>query len=277
MVTVQANLDCLEKVLAYNVLHDISFFRITSDLIPFASHPVNNLPWQREFKNRIAAIGDMIHKYDMRVSMHPDQFVLINSPSEEIYYRSVAELSYHCDLLDLMGLEYEHKMQIHVGGVYGDKEKSIERFIQRYVALPARIKERLVIENDERMFSLSDCMRISGAVGVPVLFDVFHHALLNSREDLAVAFGQFTKTWKTPDGLPIIDYSSQEEEKRMGRHSDTIQVEDFERVLRETSKFDYDIMLEIKDKEVSALKAIDVVKRVFPAKFKGISTEEGSL
>ena len=84
--------------------------------------------------------------------MHPDQFVLINSPSEEIFEKSIRDLIYHEEVLSLLGLDSTHKIQIHVGGMYGDKTTAIERFVKRFEALPERIKKRLVIENDDRLF-----------------------------------------------------------------------------------------------------------------------------
>lgn len=76
----------------------------------------------------------------MRISMHPDHFVLINSPNEDIQEKSVAELKYHCDFLDALGLDSSHKIQIHVGGVYGDKPTATQRFIDRYKQLSAQVK-----------------------------------------------------------------------------------------------------------------------------------------
>lgn len=254
------NLDCLGKILRYNMDNDLLFFRISSDLIPFASHPVCTFNWQEYFKERFQNIGTFILENDIRISMHPDQFVLINSNSESIVTKSILDLKWHCEVLDLMGLDGTAKVQIHVGGVYGDKDSAIGRFVDNYKKLPDFIKKRLAIENDEKLYSLKDCLSVSKKTGVPVIFDSFHHSCLNNGETMKEAIELSQKTWKTQDGILMTDYSSQAPNERFGKHATSIDVDNFREFLKETRGYDFDIMLEIKDKEKSALKAIEVVK-----------------
>ena len=259
--TVENNLNCLLQILRFNLKHNILFFRITSDLVPFASHPICQFNWQEYFKKTFKAIGDYIKSHDMRISMHPDQFTIINSVDNKVFENSLRELTYHAQVLDLMKLDTSAKIQIHVGGVYGDKEKSMKRFIERFEKLDEIIKRRLVIENDERRYRLEDCLQINAETGIPVLFDIFHHEVNNSGETIREAFDTFTKTWKKKDGIPMVDYSSQQIGELKGKHADSIDLEHFKKLLEETSPLDFDIMLEIKDKEKSALKAIKVASQ----------------
>ncbi len=254
--TVQNNLDCLLKVLTFNLEYSIFHFRISSDIIPFASHPICTFNWQGHFKNRFKDIGNFIKQNKMRISMHPDQFTLINSLDEKIFKASVSELEYHTDVLDLMELDNTAKIQIHVGGVYGDKKESIKRFIQRYKQLPQKIANRLAIENDERSYSFKDCYGIHKAIKIPVIFDVFHHKINPDGLNISRALELQKSTWKKSDGIPIVDYSSQEPGERTGKHAETIDIKDFKKFLNQSVGFDFDIMLEIKDKEKSATKAI---------------------
>lgn len=257
--TVENNLECLLSILKFNKENNILFFRITSELIPFASHPVCTFNWQDYFNLRFKEIGDFIKLNNIRIPMHPDQFILINSKDCKIFENSVKELEYHAEVLNLMKLDTTAKIQLHVGGVYKDKEKSIERFVNRYEKLGKKIKKRLVIENDERSYNLSDCFYINKMTGVPILFDVYHHDINNSGETLTEAFGIFTNTWKKEtDGLPMVDYSKENEKKGKPRHADRIDVKHFKLFLEDTKTFDFDIMLEIKDKERSALKAVRI-------------------
>ena len=255
---VSANLECLKRILKFNLENGILFFRISSDLVPFASHPVCKYDWRVRFSEEFKEIGNFIKKNGMRVSMHPDQFVLINAMDKKIAERSVLELEYHCDVLDLMGLNRTAKVQIHVGGVYGDKRSAMERFEQRYSRLPKKIKKRLVIENDDRLYTLKDCVRISKKTKVPVLFDVFHHECLSSGENWREAFKKASATWKKLDGPLMVDYSEQEKGKRKGAHAETIDAKKFKQFLdlAERTGEEMDIMLEIKDKEKSAVKAL---------------------
>jgi len=191
--------------------------------------------------------------------MHPDQFVLINSPKEDVFERSLAELLYHCDVLDLMGLGPSAKLQIHVGGAYGDKRASMKRFSERYHRLPPRLKKRLVIENDDILYTAEDCLELSAETGIPVLFDVFHHSINRAYMTARDALERCARTWKKEDGILMTDYSSQKKNQRPGTHADSIRLHDFKRFLA-LSNADFDIMLEIKDKEASALKAVNAAQ-----------------
>ncbi len=253
------NLECLKKILEYNKENNLFFFRISSDIVPFASHPVCKFDWQNHFKIQFQEIGDFIKKNNMRISMHPDQFTLINAKDPEIVRRSIEELNYHCEVLDLMGLDHTAKIQIHVGGVYGDKEASIKRFVGNYIKLPEKIKKRLVVENDDRSYSLKDCLKINKRCGVPILFDTFHHECLNDGENMREALLKAKSTWKEEDGELMIDYSTQKAEARRGTHTQHIDIGHFRDLLQKTRDINFDIMLEIKDKEESALKAIKEV------------------
>ncbi len=257
---VSNNLDCLIKILKYNLDNNLLFFRISSDLIPFASHQICKFNWQDYFKERFREIGDFIIENEIRISMHPDQFVLINSNKEDVIKRSIEDLKWHCKVLDLMRLNKTAKVQIHVGGVYGDKNSAIEKFIDSYTKLPHFIKKRLVIENDDKSYSLKDCLSVSKKTGAPVVFDSFHHSCLNNGESASEAIKLVKNTWKKQDGIPMTDYSSQAPNERAGKHAPHIDIENFSKYIRETRESDFDIMLEIKDKEKSALKAIALIK-----------------
>jgi UV DNA damage endonuclease len=258
--TVKNNLECLRRILQFNLEHKLFFFRISSDIVPFASHRINRFNWQQYFQEDFEEIGKFIVKNRMRISMHPDQFTLINSLKEEIFERSKNELKYHAEILDLLKLDTSAKIQIHVGGAYGDKKKSIERYVTRFNELDCSIVRRLVIENDEKLSDLNDCLEINAQIQIPILFDVFHHKLNNSQNlTTAESFQLTAKTWNEKrDGVPMVDYSSQEPNGSPRQHSETIDIEDFDLLLKETEPFNFDIMLEIKDKEKSAIKAINL-------------------
>lgn len=259
--TVESNLECLLKILRFNKENHMLFFRITSELVPFASHPVCTLPWQEYFSETFKEIGSFLKENNFRISMHPDQFVVLNSKRQVVLKNSVRELQYHADVLDAMELNESHKIQIHVGGVYGEKEKSLNRFIKRHKELDAGIIKRLVIENDHRSFTLKDCLVISEEINIPVIFDTFHHQIKSSGESLSEALEYVSSTWSKRDGLPMVDYSSQHPKKSLQSHAEEIDIADFKNFILRSRPYNMDIMLEIKDKEKSALKALNVVKK----------------
>jgi len=119
-----------------------------------------------------------------------------------------------------------------------------------------------VIENDDRLYTLRDCLRIHEEIGIPVLFDVFHHEVNSSGETVWESLKLITQTWGKRDGVPMIDYSSQEPGERARKHAETIDLAHFQWFIDVINDlgFDGDIVLEIKDKERSAVKALDLLK-----------------
>jgi UV DNA damage endonuclease len=258
--TVRDNLIHLDKILKYNVQHHLIFFRISSDLVPFASHPICKFSWINHFKSEFRRLGQYIKANNIRISMHPDQFVVLNAFNEKVITSSINELEYHCNILDAMDLDQTAKVQIHVGGVYGDKPRAMKRFIECYSALNESIKNRIAIENDDHLFSLQDCLDINELTGIPVIFDNFHHECFNYKEESTIqAIKKAISTWKVKDGLAMLDYSSQSKGERKGKHATTLDPSLFRKFIMESQSVDFDLMLEIKDKEKSAILAFKLL------------------
>jgi UV DNA damage endonuclease len=260
--TVSNNLACLRQILAYNREHGLLFFRMSSGLVPFASHPVNTYDWQTHFQPELREIGDYIRQHQMRISMHPDQFVVLNSPKPETVQNSIAELVYQGSVMDLMGLDRSAKLQIHGGGAYSDKPTAVARFGEVYQRLPEPVKGRLVVENDDRIYSLQDCLQIHELTGIPILFDNFHHECNNNGEPMREAILSAARTWQEQDGVLMMDYSSQQPGERRGKHVTSIEEDLFRKFMQHLEGVEADIMLEIKDKEASALRAVAVLREL---------------
>lgn len=260
--TVKNNLCCLHKILEFNCRNGLMFFRISSDTVPFASHEVCQFDWSSYFKEELSLTGVFIKQAKMRISMHPGPFVVLNSPNKVVVENSIRELEWHCHFLQSLGLDNTAKVQIHLGGVYEDKKKAMERFINVYETLPKLIKKRLVVENDDRSYSLKDCLTVSEKTGAPILFDTLHHECLNNNESILEAMRLSQATWKEQDGTLMVDYSTQNLKGKKGNHALTLDGKKFREFLQLTKDVDFDIMLEIKDKEKSALEALKLLKEV---------------
>jgi len=252
------NLESLENIIDYNIKNKIKLFRISSDIIPFGSSPVNTLAWWELFKPQFEQIGQKIKASGMRVSMHPGQYTVLNSPDEEVVLRAVEDLNYHARFLDSLGVGSEHKIVLHIGGVYQEKEIAVERFVSSYQMLSAAIKKRLVIENDDRSYTVSDVLSVSLTTGAPVIYDNLHNAINTSdvTKDDAYWIELTRKTWKPEDGPQKIHYSQQSAMGRIGAHTRTISLDPFMDFYHQVSREDLDIMLEVKDKSLSAIKCI---------------------
>ncbi len=259
---VSNNLNCLQEILKFNVKNELMFFRLSSAIIPFASYPICKFNWQNHFKDQFQEIGNFIKKNEIRISMHPDQFTLINAQKKDIVERSIAELKYHCEFLNLLELDESMKVQIHVGGVYGEKKEAMQRFVLNYKKLPEFIRQRLAVENDDKSYSLRDCLEISNQVDIPIIFDSLHHECLNNGESFFEAVKLASQTWQKKEGVLMTDYSSQAPNERKGKHIENINLAIFKKYIQETKDLDFDIMLEIKNKEKSALQALKIVKQI---------------
>lgn len=253
------NLASLDRMLDYNRDSGIHMLRISSDIIPFGSSPVNTLQWEEEFEEELAALGRKITAYDIRVSMHPGQYTVLNSPRIEVVDRAILDLEYHVRFLGALGTDATNKIILHVGGVYGDKQSAMDVFSENWKKLQDSIKSRLVIENDDRSYTIEDVLELGTKNGIPVVFDNLHHQVNGNGESDLSWIKEASKTWKQKDGVQKIHYSQQDSNKNPGAHSGTIDVAGFLKYIEENSGIDFDIMLEVKDKNLSAAKAINAL------------------
>ena len=258
---IEHNLQALQRILAYNIKNGIKLFRISSDLIPFGSSLAQELPWPTIYRDRLHAIGSQIRSAGIRVSMHPGQYTVLNSPDRSVADRAKEDLAYHAQVLTLLQLGPEHKIVLHLGGVYGDKRQAVNRFYGRYTELEWVIKERLVLENDDRLFGIGDVLGVALAAGIPVVYDNLHNAVNPSDESLGDLdwIKRCAETWTRDDGPQKIHYAQQHPHKKPGAHSDTIEIATFLPFYEDVARGDLDIMLEVKDKNVSALKCLNCI------------------
>lgn len=259
MEIISHNLNALENIIDYNIHHNIRLFRISSDIIPFGSSPVNTLRWWVVFSTRLKMIGEKINRNGIRVSMHPGQYTVLNSPDGEVVKRGIKDIEYHTLFLDSLGVGPAHKIILHIGGVYQDKTRAIERFTQRYQNLEPSAKKRLVFENDDKSYNIEEVLKIGVELGAPVVFDNLHHAINPPEEPMSELFWikRCSNTWKDVDGKQKIHYSQQNHLKRAGSHSTSIRINEFMEFYDKVNRDDLDIMLEVKDKNLSAVKCIN--------------------
>jgi len=249
----RSNIENTLRILKYSHALNIEVFRLTSKLIPLATHSeLNGWDYSTEFHDELKGLGEYIKSKNLRISAHPDHFTILNAIKPEVLEASIRDLDYHVNLFEALGLhDYKYKLVLHVGGAYGDKEKAIERFKQNFVKLPDRMRKRIILENDDKSFTASDVLGICEELHIPMVLDVHHHKCANNGEPIEVLLPRIFKTWTNEVDTPKVHFSSPKSQKEFRSHADYINYSDFMEfinVARIIDK-DIDIMLEVKMKD----------------------------
>lgn len=272
-----SNMDDLETILQYNIENNIHFYRLTSKLIPLSTHPEVSWNYEKYFSKELKRIGNIIQSSNMRVNFHPDQFNVINSVKEKVVEDTIRNLNHGVDLYDLMDYK-EGKLVIHIGSSTGGKEDSILRFISNYKTFPKRIRERLILENDDKVFTATDVLGICKEIEVPMVVDIHHHNCKNNEENMGDLLPHIFSTWDKEDLPPKIHFSSPKEGELDRKHADYIDVNDFASFLdlaKERVNRDFDIMIEAKMKDQSLFKLMNDLRKInYKCKFIDNSTLE---
>lgn len=247
------------RLLHYNRAYDIGMYRFSSQLVPLATHEeAEGWDYLEELKEEFAEVGKAVAETNMRVSTHPGQHTVINSPSKSTWNLARKDLEYHHGILQGMGLDNRAVMVVHVGGAYGDREEAARRFIRRFKELPFEIRERIVVENDDRSFSVVDVLRICDTIGRPMVLDAHHHRCFSRGEDLEKMVPEIFATWEKEK--PKVHFSSPRSEKDMRSHADDVQPDDFLWFYHLCAGRDFDAMIEAKAKDLALLKLREAVR-----------------
>ncbi|MBA2668648.1 MAG: UV DNA damage repair endonuclease UvsE [Trueperaceae bacterium] len=254
---IASNLESLARILEWNVRHDIRFFRIASSVIPFASHPAFEFDWRTRFAEALAAIERYVLEHDLRLSMHPGQYTVLNSPDAAIVRNAVAELEFHTEFLDVVSAG-SGTITLHVGGAYGDRERAKERLIANARRLSSAASARLTLENDDRIFDADDALEVAEALGVPMVFDLFHHRCLHRRagwrDDVVPLVERAVETWGPR--VPKLHLSSARTPGESA-HAEYVDHDDLRTAIELIARIDgdgpVDLMLEAKAKERAVL------------------------
>ena len=251
------NVEDLFNILKWNHEHNIKFFRISSDLFPWASeYGIENSPYYSQIKSILITCGNYAHKNNIRITSHPGPFNVLVSPRQDVVDNTIIDLEIHGKVFDMLGLSRTpyNKINIHCNGVYGDKVSAMNRFCTNFKSLSDAVQTRLTVENDDKasMYSVKDLMFIHERVGIPIVFDYHHHKFntggLSEKDALELAIS----TW--PKGVkPIVHYS---ESKRLHDSNELIKEQahsDYINELPDLYNNNVDVMVEAKAKELAIL------------------------
>lgn len=259
--TVIHNVQETERTLKQCIADNIHMFRLSSDLVPFASHEViKGIKYIDWIKPELKRIGKLCIDNNIRLSMHPSQVVNINSPSEDVVKTSVKDLIYHYNILNSLGVN-DFDIIIHVGGVYGDKVEAMKRFIRIFNRLPEQLRNHIILENDDKSYTINDVMKINKYCGMPIVLDFHHHVCnnVNLELDLQLIFN----TWQHTNKIPKIHMSSPKNQQEFRSHADYIDINYCRDFLKQAEPFTYDIMIEAKAKDLTVKKFIHDTSLVY--------------
>ncbi|KAF3355643.1 hypothetical protein VdG1_03935 [Verticillium dahliae VDG1] len=252
-----ANAQDIVKMIRWNDKYGIKFMRLSSEMFPFASHAEYGYSLAPFASEALAEAGSVAGELGHRLTTHPGQFTQLGSPRPEVIKAAVRDLIYHDELLTLLHLPEQQDrdavMILHMGGTYGDKAATLDRFRTNYATLSPSVKNRLVLENDDVSWTVHDLLPICEELNIPLVLDFHHHNIhfeatevREGTEDIIELFPRIRATWTRKQITQKMHYSEQcpsavtPRDRR--KHSPRV------RTLPPCAD-DMDLMIEAKDKE----------------------------
>jgi UV DNA damage endonuclease len=262
------NLNALSDSINYCSEHNIGSFRIMSQFLPIYCHiqhgyQLEKMPSAIEIFKQFSKCKKLAKEKKIRLSYHPDQFVVLNSTDQHVVQQSLRELEYHGEMAQLLGADV---INIHVGGVYRDKPTALKRFAQNFEQLSQNVKERLTIENDDKSYTPEDLLPLCHKLNIPLVYDVHHHRCLPDQLTIECASDLAYSTWNRE---PLFHLSSPLEGwqgNKPQRHHDFINLKDFPLYWLKFPMLTVEI--EAKAKEVAILKLMQELKTYLEAQSK---------
>ena len=256
-LSLQNTIDLI-KIISWNQAHGIKVFRITSCLFPWASeYKLSDLPEFKAIKSNLETAGKMAREYGQRLSFHPGQFNVLTSPREHVVQNCIGDLEIHGEVFDIMGMPRspQSKINIHLGGAYGDRPSATDRWCKNFERLSEPVRSRLTIENDDKPNMYSTKMlydMVHKRTGVPIVFDSHHFECGPQDSSYDDAFLSAISTW--PEGVRPQCHHSNSRKLYEDPTAKALQHSDWYYKPFNDCGFDVDVVLECKMKEIALFK-----------------------
>lgn len=258
---VLSNLEDLKKIISYNIKNNIHFFRITSALIPLATHKEVNFDYIKPFETYYKKIAEMIKNSNMRADFHPGEYTILNSTREEVIENTREILNYHYQLLKVLQIK-NPLLVLHVGSNAFGKKASLGRFRNQFFLLPEEVRLSLALENDDKVFTVEDLLPVAKELNIPFILDYHHHICNPSTEAITSYLPDILKSWNGV--IPKMHFSSPKNKtkKEMRSHHDYIDCDSFIAFLQLIEPYftEVDIMIEAKMKDEAMFRLIRELK-----------------
>ncbi|MFX3622661.1 MAG: UV DNA damage repair endonuclease UvsE [Ectobacillus sp.] len=253
------NLQHTLRTLHYNIAHEIELYRLSSSIVPLATHPEVDFDYINLFRDMWDELGQLIKKYKLRVSFHPNQFTLFTSDKPHITTNAVTDMEYHYNVLEAMGLADTSYINIHVGGAYGDKMGAVMRFHENIKQLPPHIKKQMTLENDDKTYTADETLAICQKEQIPFVFDYHHHLANPGTKSVEKLLPDIFSTWDHTNLAPKVHLSSPKSETEFRSHADFVDasfVKPFFEIAKTVGR-DFDVMIESKRKDQALLQLME--------------------
>ena len=267
-----SNLNALKEILKYNVCNDITFFRMTCNLIPLGTHPKVDCEVWKQYQKEWEEIGNYIKKHQLRVDLHPDQFCVLNSVNPDVVENTIHTLTFYQNLLEAMHLN--SVLVLHIGGGVGGKKEAMQRFLKNFKRLNMQLQQMIVLENDDKIFTIQNTLELCERLNIPMVLDYHHYKCNHNREKIEDYIERIFATWKDRPENPKVHFSSPKNKKEKRSHHDYINSDDFI-VFLEKIQFtnqDFDVMIEAKMKDEALFRLIRELKYKKSYKFVNQTT-----
>jgi len=252
----------LYKILEWNRDNGFNFFRLSSDVFPWASeYNIEDLPQFEEIEKVLFECGMFIEENGMRITCHPGPFNKLTSPKEHVVLNTIKDLENHGKIFDLLCLPKNprSKINIHVGAHYNNRQMALDNFCKNFERLSDSVKSRLTVENDDKesLYSTKELYdEVYTRIGIPIVFDYHHHRFCHQGMCEEDAVKLAASTWK--DIVPVVHYSESRAEEQQDfkikpqAHSDY--------VYQEINSYgvEMDVMIEAKMKELSVIRYLEI-------------------
>ena len=267
---IKLNFKNFQKVLKYNYDNKIKFYRMTHTMFPLLTHPNVNISYKKIFKDDFKKLKETISKYNIRIDTHPDEFCLLTSEKNDVTSNSIKILKFHLEIFKLLGIN--GRCVLHIGSSKPTKEEALDRFKINYNKLPIELKNLIILENDDKTYTVTDTLLISEELNIPMVLD-YHHFICNhlKNEKIDKLLPRIIKTWENTNLNPKMHFSCSLSTKQKRNHSTYISYNSFIKFLKllKPLNTDIDIMLEAKGKDEALFRLVRQLKFYKDFKVKG--------
>lgn len=267
---IKLNFKNFEKVLKYNYDNKIKFYRMTHTMFPLLTHPSININYKEVFKEDFKRLKEKINKYNIRIDTHPDEFCLLTSDKDIVTNNSIDILKFHLEIFKLLGIN--GRCVLHIGSSKPTKYEALLRFKDNFNKLSNELKNLIILENDDKTYTVSDTLTLCEELNIPMVLD-YHHFICNheKNEKINKLLPRIIKTWDNTNLNPKMHFSTALNSKQKRNHSTYLNYNFFIKFLKllKPLNTDIDIMLEAKGRDEALFRLIRQLKFYKDFKVKG--------